>query len=526
MDKFKRWLGKRQSAFRAWYRAYSILHRFSMVVEWLEKPSNARFSKWVIRFTLLGVVALAGFVLRGSIEASTRHENGFIDRLVSLLTTATPSFMEPYLTDTITLIGFFFLQLLVVALVLAVLRIIYLGLKSSRIVGIADHDLRQPTPEVQQRIVAEGESETDYFAVGGAIEIGRHPYICCDPSVSGWDVKTVDTSQVLIEHDVGAKALYDLSLVSDIPAPKGHNGKKYALIATPVDYLDASPKLSIQVRTTDYYTIQKFLALTQDPEIKNTLASMRPEDSKVPNSLCLHYLVQLADGNILCSVRHANTDYSQGQVSLTGEEQLSEIDVNAGASGAASHWFKRALCEEIFPLRVEPNGGVQAAWEKVQDYVSAMRIYSLVYEEYCANFALVGYAQINLDLYWFKMKYSRLRQQNLSGRDKEGTLFVINKSELLAYFRTGQCTIHSVWGERSVCISDKPGFVRFHPTSRYRALMLLLSTGALNDRSLEHPHRKAFDYSLHSGLEAKVKELEDELMRARLKTPETSAGDS
>jgi hypothetical protein len=499
-----------------WFRIYSLRHRAGMIVEWLEKPRNARFAKLSLRFLVVGTAGVLGFLSR-DIAAALRAE--FADPMsavVGIAKGAIPRNLAPYLQNESSAIGYLVFLVLLAAILLIVAWILYLAIKNSRLLRLPDLGLRRPSLAVASMLAAEAESEEDYFAAGGAIEIGRHPFIYTDLTISGWDVSRLGNADLLIEHDLGMQATYDQTLIEDQPDPSGNNGKKFALIATPTDYIDSAERIALQVRSTSYFEISKYLrVLAGNPQLKSRLTSIHPEAHQIPNSLCLHYIVQLADGNILCSIRRPNTAYSSGMVSLSGEEQLAEVDVEAGPESAAVHWFRRAICEEVFPVRVDKEGGLQEAWNKVGEFVISTRILSILYEEDCANYALMGFARLNLDLYWFKVRYDALRRSNLAGRDKEGTLCVMPKSELIRYCDSGSCKLFPIWGDKEIQVADDEGAYQMHPTSRYRALMLALASGAISGSRTHRRQRRQFDYSKASILESRIRELEAELAGSR-----------
>lgn len=485
------------------------------MAEWLEKPRNARYAKLSLRLLTVALAGMLGFLSRDIISAFRAEFSSPMSVVTTISKATMPATFRPHLASESAIVGYFSLLILLIAFLVAFARIVYLAVKNSRLLGLPSSNLRRPTSEVAKKLFREAESGEDYYAAGGAIEIGRHPHIYTDLSISGWDVSQMGHSQLLIEHDLGMSAQYDDALIERIPAPSGNDGKKFALIATPTDYIDSVEKVALQVRSTSFFQISKFLRLIHnDPGLKERLTSIHPEEHKVPNSLCLHYVVQLADGNLLCLIRRPNTAYASGSVSLSGEEQLAQADIDAGPDSAAVHWFRRAICEEIFPVRVDKEGGLQEAWSKIEEFVISTRILSVLYEHYCANYALVGFVRLNLDLYWFKVRYATLRRRNIAGRDKEGTLCVMPKTELIRYCETGACELFPIWGEKRIQVSDQGESYRMHPTSRYRALMIATATGAIASSGNQAKARK-FDFSKHSIMENKIHELEATLAAHR-----------
>lgn len=336
----------------------------------------------------------------------------------------------------------------------------------------------KPNPDTISFLNLANESAIEYTAIGSAIEIAKHPIVTADLGASGWDC--LDSDSVKLLHDFGLPyTKHDSQLIKDIHQPDGNNGIKYSLIETPADYLDSSKKLVLRVHKTDYFTVQRFQKYIKDKSNRFLLGSLQPELHKIPHSLCLHYLVQLNDGHILCIRRKPNVNYESGQISISGEEQLSKDDFEGiRPDSSMGRWFKRALCEEIFPLRASNANEIEKNWQEISSFVDSLRVISVFYEENFANFSIFGFCRLNLNLDDYKTVFRDLTLISTNGRDKEGQLLALAKDEAKNLITNGTAKVKPVWGvPEEESINDG----QLHSSSRYRLLSFLQAVGEVRD---------------------------------------------
>lgn len=468
---------------------YSVASRRRLLksFQWLKQEENGRISKVAIKWLLALILPFFGFTAKGLFDAykKTHPTDAILQNYISA--------HLPFLVgDSGQLDSFLLgalLALLVLVIILTVFSIVVLlqAWRSTHLARLPEDRYSKPSKTAQLLVNRMGESPEDYKIVGGVVEIARHPFIVSDPGISGWDCMEThnDEGGIRIEHDFGLPLAVDETLIAGIEAPNGTNNKKYTLSETPVDYLDAASSLCLKLRSSDYYTVKKFAALIHgdsNTSVRHSLASLLPEFQKIPGSLCLHFLLQLADGSLLCMLRRGNSDYSRGQISITGEEQFSKEDMDAGPDHAMNHWFRRALCEEIFPLRATNSGMLERNWNEIKVFVQSMRVYSVFYEEEYANYSIYGYAKLDLDPTEFKIKFEELARTHASGRDKEGKYYLLSREQAINFAVNGKGTLSSVWGDDAAIEFGDEQLYRPHSTSRYRILTFLLSVGAIGGR--------------------------------------------
>lgn len=465
-----------------------LRRRASKSYHWAKSEENCHVSKLTMKAVGLLTVSVSGFVAKGIFDAyKSSHP---ITEQISNYVFLTLPWLKSEASDKDPLLSGAILALIALLVVLTLLAgvVVRQAWGSTRLASLPEDKYSRPSETAQRFLHQMGESLDDYKIVGGVIEIARHPFIVSDPSISGWDCmgNHGSNSAVRIEHDFGLPFDFDPHRIKGIDAPSGANNKKYALSETPVDYLDASSRLCLKLRSTDYYTIKKFGNLLHGEDkatLRHSLASLLPEFQKIPSSFCLHFLVQLADGSVLCMLRRGNSDYAQEKIGITGEEQFSEEDMNAGPDQAMSHWFRRALCEEIFPLRATDPGMLERHWNEIKDVVKAMRVFSVFYEEEFANFSMFGFVKLDLDPDEFKRKFEELARSHATGRDKEGKYYLLSKDQAINFATTGNGHLSGIWGNQAILEFGEDKLHRPHLSSRYRLLTFLLSVGAIDGRA-------------------------------------------
>ena len=148
----------------------------------------------------------------------------------------------------------------------------------------------------------------------------------------------------------------------------------------------------------------------------------------LPNSLCLHLLLETSDKKILRTTISSkkNNDYPKS-LCLSIGEQLELNDLNN--NDFFTHWIKRALCEEF--------GFMQ---EKVEEFVDAdsSRVLGLYFEKDIYNFAFLCIAHIKCS---FSDFYNTIKDtidneeiETVDYIDRECALEILKKIEEGAYY--------------------------------------------------------------------------------------------
>jgi len=442
----------------------------SRTVRWLFNQKKLATEKHLLRYMLVGLATAFTFTFGHFYETYKQEKPELTASWVLHKVIQADEIVLAVAYAGTTLIS------LLVCMGLWMLRSAWNANKKIEKLGISIYS--KPNSDTNLFLKISNENEIEYKVIGTIIEIAKHPIISPDLGVSGWDC--LDKNSIRLLHDFGLPyTKHDIQLIKDIPKPDGNNGTKFSLIETPVDYLDASKILVIRVHKTDYYTIQRFQKYIKDKSIRFSLGSIQPEHHQIPHSLCLHYLVQLTDGHIICIRRKPNVNYAPDQISISGEEQLSSDDIEGiDSDSSMGHWFRRALCEEIFPLRATSTNEIEKNWQKISIHINALRVLSIFYEENFANFSIFGFARLNLNLDEYKSVFRELSRVSPTGRDKEGQLLCLTKIEAKNLIMTGVAKIKPVWGDDAEeSIKDE----QLHSSSRYRLLVFLQAVGELRD---------------------------------------------
>lgn len=202
--------------------------------------------------------------------------------------------------------------------------------------------------------------------------------------------------------------------------------------------------------------------------LRHEHGSVDPNLNKFPNSLCLHAIVSFSDNAVLAMRRGPDLAFEQQSYSLSFEEQFSDSDIRlGGVNHAADCWTKRALCEEVFPLKRMYQADPTRAWQLVTDYVAERRFLSLLYEETLAGYALVAHYRQNIRSVDFLDLYTHIKSLAAGDSvDPEGVLLVVNRKELQSLIETGDCQAASL---RDLAITYNVMNRKLHKSSLYRA---------------------------------------------------------
>ncbi len=474
--------------------------------KWIASPEKLKTRKNLLRLVGLAVLSLLSFSLKGFLDHYKSNETfSDISEWVFFLLpywVSAPLKSDPVLPPAIALLV---LMLTIAGIILISMTID--GFKNSKKSPLPLAKFCHPDPEALKILEAQGATPADFAVCGPIIEICRSKKIYTDLSISGWDCHpSNETSDVFVRHKSSAAFLHE-GLSEDEPSVEDfeHNGKKYSLVETPANFLDSEGSLVLCVQDTDYRSVQAVQKrIRNDPLFAIHNGSIFPEIQKQANSLCLHLLVQLADGKILCMQRMSSTSYAKNKMSVSCEEQLAFEDMCVEKPDIMGHWFKRALCEEIFPLGAIQPAQLEMNWKKIEPIVSDMRVLSIVYESNYINYAIVGYCRIDCTSEEFREKYQEM-SENSTGRDKEGIPCLLTEGQALEFVVNGKSRATTLWGGDQIEFGEGTECPA-HPSSLYRLVLFLTASGAL-------PGQVGKEIAQRIASEQRLEVLQDELNR-------------
>lgn len=320
--------------------------------------------------------------------------------------------------------------------------------------------LRDPSNDAAAAVARSNEH---YLVIAQAIEIIPHPQLNSRAALTdlGWNPAEVDLMdrqtrfgvEVLLDKAGGLKSF-------DPP-----NGMKFSLVETSYVTSD-SPRLSLSTERTDYFTLRSILPLvTGDRNVREEFGSLEPSRNRIPHSLCLHFVVRFANGDVLAMRRDRRAAYHGGLWSFSGEEQVADHDFKAGTPCLAL--FQRTFCEEVLALRDEAP--LEERWQIASPVVEKMALWSVFLEEGIHNYSLLGFYQLNCNPDDFLKLHNSLVDQGIGTRDREGECFLVRDEDLLYLLVDGYCRASPLFQGRVSEVRAE----NLHPTSRYRIFRLL-----------------------------------------------------
>lgn len=343
--------------------------------------------------------------------------------------------------------------------------------KASQVKGFTAWELSLRDPD-NDAAAAAGRSNEHYLVVGQAIETIPHPQLNSRAALEGlgWDPADV----ALVDRQTRYEADTLLTRAGGLTDFDPPNGVKFSLVGTSYVTSD-SPRLSLETERTDYFTLRSILPLVKsDPAVRADFGSLDPSHSRIPHSLCLHYVVRFSNGDVLCMRRDVRAAYHGGLWSFSGEEQVADRDFEIATPCLSL--FQRTFCEEVLALRDETP--LDERWRIASPIVQTMRLWSVFVEERIHNFSLLGLFQLNCEPPEFVTLHNDLVNRGVGTRDREGDCYFVRHSDILGLLVEGNCnaTPLFVGTEREVRAEN------LHPTSRYRLFRMLR---AVNRRPLE-----------------------------------------
>jgi len=318
--------------------------------------------------------------------------------------------------------------------------------------------------ESTKRLAATGGLEN--FTVGGAIEIFRFPLFW-----GGGTAQGAQPHEVHIRVETEPWSARELpEELHQTPLKDRHNRRKYSV--TNVErHLEDRPGCTIFVRETDWNTWIPYKRLIErDENIRHAWFSIEPSRNKLPNSAGLSGIVSFLDDVVLASRRSDDLEFAQGAYSISFEEQFSDFDLYHGGSLlAADFWMKRALCEEVFPLKKNYAADPLAAWAMVDNYLVDRRFLSMICEEPVAGYSMIAHYRLGISSGQFRDLYNHLKQVTKGDSvDPEGLPVFISAANLSCLVEQGYCSCTSASDQKT---TFKINNQDLHFTSLYRAIL-------------------------------------------------------
>lgn len=332
-----------------------------------------------------------------------------------------------------------------------------------------EHSLRQPDPDATARLRAENEH---FLVFNKAIEVRAHPNLGSRTNVYGlgWSPDEISVTFDHVQFDA-SDILARTGGLAEFDPP---NGRKFSVVDRPL--LGTDTDLALNLQETNYFTIRSVIRDLPFAR-RREFGSLDPQKNRIPHSLCLHFVVRLADGSVICLRNETRKAYAQDTWSISAEEQIKENDVTA--SSPVQTLFRRAVLEEVFGLS-DDGVPVDERWARIADDVRCIRIWSLFVEENINNFSLLGFCQLICDPAGLKATIQRLANEGVGVRDLEGKLFTTSRTGLERLLIIGDCTAMGLFSSDKELLAAE----QLHSTSRYRAFRLLR---ALNGGPLAPP---------------------------------------
>ena len=365
-------------------------------------------------------------------------------------------------------VGLFALVLLICALVR---RLVEYRREHQRATAYTAFELalRQPDSDALARLHAANEH---FLVFNQVIEVLPHYSLSSRATFAslGWmpdeipvqfQNESFEASEILAR--VGGKRSYDPP-----------NGRKFCLANRSLGGTDAA--LSLNLRETDYFTIRSVVS-SLPFTLRIEFGSLDPAKSRIPHSLCLHFIVRCDDGSVLLLLNESRKAYSGGTWSVSAEEQLKDSDLTEPSPLVVL--FRRAILEEVFGLSDE-SIPLEDRWARIEDHVRSTRLWSLFLEEHINNFSLLGVCQLSVKPLTLRGVIQQFINDGSAARDLEGKVYFTSRDQLEQLLIRGTATATGLFsgGETNVLAEN------LHWTSRYRMFRLLR---ALNGKPLAAP---------------------------------------
>jgi hypothetical protein len=430
----------------------------------------------LMRPSSIGVRLSVGLTRRvaSSVKEQIKESKWFVPVVFALLTQVAQTIQGRTPVSTVLF------PIFLVSFVYLVVKYVVVAIRPERLSASLDALsawLRDPNQFTEEFAKTNGAS--DNLIVGKTIEVYPHPHLStrAEPSRLGWAPEQVE----LIDRRITFDSSETMQMVESpyTLSPNEENWPKFMLTDISNPLADDTKNLKLSFCRTDYVTFKSARRVVeegQDSEQSGRARQLRarlgnpfPHRNLVPHSVGLQYLVQFRGGHVLLLKRRSRgLDHQAGKWSISGEEQLQVPDFRPPSNATAI--FRRAFCEEVACFTDNDPSTMEQRWATVRELVGAMRLWSIFYEEYCANHQMFGYMEVVRTPDEFVAWYTRHRDLLQGLKDKgEGRHFVASVEELDELLLGGQCRVRGLFdGAATTLRSDE-----LHATSRYRLLRFL-----------------------------------------------------
>lgn len=337
--------------------------------------------------------------------------------------------------------------------------------KELKRISITDEEAKNLAMPERGAMNAASKTNMNLLVSGNTIEIVCHPNVnaAVRPDNIGWDPKDIEIEQT--DLDFNAEDL--INRAGGLIDAEPPNGRKFCLVNTPFITSESS-HLKLSLKETDFFTIETVKSLLdKNHTLGDIYGHVSPEKNRIPSSLCLHFTIRLSDGEILLMRRTKGVSYYENKWSASGEEQISESDLNT--EHPIDTLFKRALGEEILHLGDIEN--FPSHIQSIEGHIKYMRLYSIGTEWPLYNPALFGIIQLKDDKNSLRETLiARKFGSEYSGQeDREGAFYTINNDQAFELLSTGRTIAKSLFNDTEEVIASDS----LHPTARYRLFRLL-----------------------------------------------------
>lgn len=167
--------------------------------------------------------------------------------------------------------------------------------------------------------------------------------------------------------------------------------------------------------------------------------SIYPHSHRIPNSLCLHYVLRTSDGYFLMIHRSKTVAYEVDRVSFSGEEQFKPEDLAVDGFNTFDACVLRAVMEEVYPrlgFGLNSNQG-----KDILGRIDFARCMSFFLEEKFGNYSLLAYIQLKDDSAIFRAAFRESLKNSEFRADREGTRYLASEEDLKKFLKLGSMRI-------------------------------------------------------------------------------------
>ena len=339
----------------------------------------------------------------------------------------------------------------------------------------------QPSPEAQE--FADRHNGSDRRIIGAVIELFRHRHLESHSplEVLGWkpeEILMLESGHLDIssmEKDPKVQSAFQASEETRLAQGKETalqepNNHKFAISDTSTPFHDVST-LTITFKQTDYFSIQRARpAIADDPRVRLKYGSLTPSENLIPGAAAIVFAALFSDGEILAIFRNKNTFGWPETWSFSGEEQFDIVDFSWEAPARMKFALLRTVQEEIFPLaRIYDKNQLLNAMRIVEQYVSSMRVWSIILEEPTATFGVFCVICLACTVDDYKKTVKDMVRRGLGEMSNEGKYYTVPLSATPRLLQGMTVDATQIFGSNRTPVLPE----ELHPMSRYRLLRLL-----------------------------------------------------